>query len=504
LVEPSQTPAPQGLTKAIVSGTQWTYTSFAISAIVQLLFTVVMSRLLAPQDFGVFAVAMVFVNLARQVGQLGLGHAVVQKASLTAVEVRNAFTVGLALACTLALGVMALSNPLASLMNAPDARPLIMALTVDFVLAGAAITSLSLLRRDLRFRRLSLIEVSASVLGYLVVGLGSAIAGAGVWSLVLAVLVYDGTTLLMSYAATRHPIRPRLRRAEFSPLLSYGGTLSVIGILEYIHASADTFAISRYVGSSQLGQYNRASVLVSVPFTRVAAGLSRVLFPTFSAIQNDPARIAPGYSFAFLAVGGLLGPLSGGLAAAADIVVRVVLGDQWSLAADLLPAALVIATANTLAMFGGIVSDAMGRLRPRLMIQSTALAALILGLLLAAPHGIFAIVFVVAGIACARFLAYVVIAGRLLQVSLRTQACDLVRILAGVVLTYLPIRLLTASLAPQLTDPAALALAMLLGGSILLLLWAIGPFASARRDIARRVAATVSSDRLRGIVAKLG
>lgn len=467
----------------------------------QLVFTVVMSRLLTPQDFGLFAAAIIVVNLARQFGQLGLGHALVQRPDLTHEQIHSVFTVSFFVTTVLGVAVAAGAQVIATALGEPKAAPVLTGLAPDFLLAGAAVAWLSLLRRELRFKELSVIEMAASILGYLIVGIGAGVLGAGVASLVLAILTYDSVTLVGSALASRKPMRFSLRMAAFTPLISYGGTLSIIGVLEYIHATLDTLALARYSGSVQLGQYNRSMTLVTVPFTRISSGIARILFPTFSSLQDSPRRMAPGYRLAFMTIGGVLGPVGGAVAAAADELVLVLLGNGWELAAALLPLATFIVVANTLAQFAAIVADAAGVLRARLIIQSSALALLILLIVLTASRGIFWILSSVTLVALLRLVAYTHLATRILQ--LRRHWINVLRVVfsvaaaygsVAIVLFFIPSRHLVLSL---LASFAATFVAMLL-------LWIVGPFASTRKDLVNRIVPTLRSDRLRRILEYCG
>jgi lipopolysaccharide exporter len=492
-----------GLTRETLRGARWTYLSLGVSALVQLVFTVSVSRLLSPLEFGIFAAAMIVINFGRHLGQLGLGPAIVQRARLSNHQVRTAATLGALLAGASAGVLLAAARPLASFLNTDEATSVLMALSADLALAALAITPLSLLRRDLRFRDLCVIEVTASVTGYLVFGIAGAAAGLGIWSLILAVLVYDAVTLVLAYAIARPPMRPRLRWDEAAPLLHYGGTLSLVGVLEYIQASIDTAALARYSTPAALGQFNRAMALVSVPLNRLAFGLSRVLFPAFSSVQTDRARIGRGYRLAFLTVGGIVGPASGGLAAMADDVVLVVLGGQWGFAAVLLPLVLITVSSSTLTQFGGVVADALGALRLKLAIQAAALAVLIPSVVWVAHRGALAIVATVAVVSFGRLVASLVMAAYLLGLRHAHQLLDLARVLVASGLTYLLVQG-SGSFVTGAPSGLRLLLAALAGAFSLSGLWLIGPFAGARRELAARLAPQARSARAQRLLRRLG
>ena len=106
-------------------------------------------------------------------------------------------------------------------------------------------TGLGLLRRALRFRELSVISIGAYVVGYLVVGVGLALLGAGVWSLVAATVTSTAIQAVWQYAILRHPLRPVRRWRPYRAVCGYGARLSVAHVLDYLGGNLDTFTVAR-------------------------------------------------------------------------------------------------------------------------------------------------------------------------------------------------------------------------------------------------------------------
>ena len=209
------------LTARAASGLRWSYIGYATLLAVNLVYTAVISRLLDPANFGLIALANLVVLFAQMFARMGLASAIVQKPKLSEEDIRAASTVGIALGAACFVAIWGLSPAIGDLFRQPELPPVLRALGVTFIFQGWAATAMGLLRRQLRFRVLSLIGVGTYVLGYLVVGIGLALLGAGVWSLVAAALVSQ-----VSLAVWELPWSPTLscRFSAGSPTGTSGAT----------------------------------------------------------------------------------------------------------------------------------------------------------------------------------------------------------------------------------------------------------------------------------------
>ncbi|MBA2316202.1 MAG: oligosaccharide flippase family protein [Euzebyales bacterium] len=206
--EPSATQS--NLTSRTLGAFKWTYGSYAASAVVQIGYTAAMARLLVPEDFGLVAMAALFLRFGGYFAQMGVGQALIQKAELDDEDIRTGFTSSVLLGAGMSAVFFAGAPAAALLFDSARVVPVAQVLALSFLLQGAGITAESLLRRQLRFKTLALVEVVSSVLGYMAVGLAFAVAGAGVWSLVAAGLAQAALASLIAMALMRHPMRPLL------------------------------------------------------------------------------------------------------------------------------------------------------------------------------------------------------------------------------------------------------------------------------------------------------
>jgi lipopolysaccharide exporter len=367
---------PQNLASTAIRGMQWTTASTVITAVLQIGYTAIMARLLDPAAFGLVAMAGVVLRFGSYFAEMGLGHALVQRVDIDADDVRAAFTASLCLGLAVA-GVAWLAAPLAVLFLKNEAVvPLVRVQALGFVLVGLGVTATSLLRREMRFEVIAKVEVAAYILGYGGVGIPLALWGAGIWSLVVASLAQQFFVAGLNYAVARHSVRFIFRRAPYTKLLGYGSRVSAVGFLEFINGNLDTLLIGRLLGSTLLGIYNRAYMLLYLPMYFLTNSLARVAFPAFSKIQHDLPRVRALYLTSSTLVATLVLPLCAGVAVAAPELVQVLLGPRWAASVPILRVLCLSIPLSMTTLFAGVVADARANLPQKIALNLEFMALL--------------------------------------------------------------------------------------------------------------------------------
>jgi lipopolysaccharide exporter len=367
----------KNLTTATLHSMSWSTAATVATAVLQIGYTAVMARLLTPASFGLVALAGVVLRFGTYFSQIGLEHALVQKADMSEEDVRAAFTSAALLGALCAL-VMAVGAPLAThVFDEPAVVPLVRVMGLGLLLSGLSATALSILRRRMAFRTLAFIDTIAYVLAYAGLGILLAWRGFGVWALVLASLAQNLLVVVLAYGATRHSLRLYFNWAHYRPLLAYGTRITFTSFLEFITSSLDTLLIGRFLGAALLGIYNRAAMLITLPLYLLTRSVSRVLFPAFSQVQADVPRLRTVYLGSVTLVAAVVLPLGAGVAVAAPVLVRALLGPGWATAVPVLRILCAAVPLSLITMFAGIVCDARATLREKIHINLLALASLI-------------------------------------------------------------------------------------------------------------------------------
>jgi O-antigen/teichoic acid export membrane protein len=407
---------PAALTAQTASGLSWFGLATVTLMVANLAYTATVSRLLVPAAFGLMAIANLVVLFTNFFVRMGLASALVQKRDLSEEEIRAASTAGAAIGLACLVLTWILAPALAALFREPDLPPILRGLAVSFVFMGWSMTGLGLLRREHRFRTLSLITVGTYVFGFLVVGVGLALLGAGVWSLVAASVASTASQAIWQYAVLRHGVRPVLRWQPYKEVCGYGSRLASAHLLDYGGGNLDTLTVSRLASAAVLGEYTRAYYLAFQPLGNyLGQALTSVLFSPLSRIQQNLGRLRRAY-FSVLSLGNLmLFPICAGIAVAAQELVHVVLGPQWDLAAGLVPWFAFAAGFHVASQLTQLLAEARAELNRSLVVQTAYIVALALLLLMVVPfrsHGVWVFAAAVAAAELLRYAWYLALARR--------------------------------------------------------------------------------------------
>ncbi|GLZ46962.1 lipopolysaccharide biosynthesis protein [Actinomycetospora sp. NBRC 106375] len=407
------------MTASAASGLSWSVLSIAALVVANLAYTATVSRLLDPADFGLVAMANLVVLFGQYFARMGLASALVQKPELTDEEIRAASTAGFVIGVVCFGLVWLLAPAVAVLFHTPEVTPVLRGLGASFLFMGWSMTGLGLLRRELRFRALSVISVGGYVVGYLVVGIGLALLGAGVWSLVAAIVASTLIQAVWQFALRPHPLRPVLGWRHYRAVCGYGTRLSIAHVLDYIGSNLDTFTVARIASTATLGQYSRAYYLVFQPLGNyMSAALTNVVFTTLSRVQGNVERLRRGY-LSVMSLGALLVfPLSAGMAVAAPELIEAVLGPQWGAAVGLVPWFALAGACHVASQLSQSLAEARAELNRSVAVQVgylVVLAALIVLALQFTSREVWLISAAVAVAELLRYLGYLVLARSVLD-----------------------------------------------------------------------------------------
>ena len=285
----------------------------------------------------------------------------------------------------------------------------------------------TILEKSLNFRTLSFLEItSVTVSG--IVGIVAAYTGFGVWSLALKTLVHSLTMAITTWTTSDWRPSFTFSRAATSELIGFSSNRLGTKSVEYWTRSIDKLLIGRFLGSSPLGAYSLAYLVMLFPLASVADVLKRVMFPSFSILQNEPERVKRLYLKLTRLVALVTFPMMLGLLVVVEPFVLAVFGTEWTL---MIPILQILCLVGMLQSIGGIVSSlytSQGRADLELRVGLVINANLILGIVVGLRWGI---VGVAAGYAIASLINFYpefFFAGRLVNLS----CTELLKNLAGI------------------------------------------------------------------------
>ncbi len=380
---PAPAVAAEGLAHRAGYAARWRLLSGILQGGLQFAVGVALARLLAPDDFGIAALASVVVGLAALLLDLGIGSAVIQRRELSDGHIRAAFTLGMVLGALVMALLWMLAPWIAVLMRVEALTPILRVESILFLLSGVGVTARALLQRRLSFRILFLVDLLSYAIGYAAVALALAMHGFGVWSLVAGAVVQSLLSNGLVLMVVRHPVRPLLRREETAELLRFASGSAVNGAVNHLAFHGDNLVVGRMLGTHALGLYARAFTLMMLPLGFMGNALFSILFPALSELQHERERFARAYLTATAGLTLAMGPVLAAMAVAGPHLVAGLYGEPWRGSAAPFQVLCAVGLLRVAAMPAGAVTHASGQvfaeLRRQVVYAAWVLAAAFIG-----------------------------------------------------------------------------------------------------------------------------
>jgi PST family polysaccharide transporter len=338
----------------------------------------VLARLLTPAEFGLVAISQSLLGLLALVSVEGVGAALLRRRDSIQAPASTYFWLSAGWGVVLVAVIQIAALPLASLMGAPDAAPLIRALSLSFLFGTMATVPMAILSRDLRFSVISAQAVAAAAC-YFVVEIVLALLGFGAWAVIIGQVASTALALLIALVAAKwipsFRFSWRVVRADGHVL----GGLGVARVFGYLQKNVDFWAVSRQLGSSQLGIYYVAYVLPNILRLRATDAFRTVMMPLL-ARQGDGAAAADIWRRSTTVFLALAIPALVGMAAVAGPAVEVFFGSQWNAAVlpmQILTLGAIVELYSGAVGSAAVVRGSMASYTSVIVIRGLATAALV-------------------------------------------------------------------------------------------------------------------------------
>ena len=378
------------LQRRVARGLTWTIVDTWGSQALNLGIFVVLARLLTPVDFGLVALAAVFVALAQLLVDQGLGDALIQRPQVTRSHIDTAFWVAVVTGTLLMVSGLLLAEPIAGTLHEPELAPILRVLALSFVLSALASIPAALLRRELAFRRLAMRAILAAGVGG-VVSVAMAIGGFGAWALVGQQVAAAAVSVIVLWGVT--PWRPgwRISLRHFGELFSFGAHIVGSDLLNFLSRNVDNLLIGVVLGPVQLGLYAIGYRILTVTQTMLVTVAVRITFPAFARLQHDPERMRRAYFRVSRAGSLVILPGYVGLALVAPELTVAVFGERWIESGAVAAILFLIGPVLTIQAFSGSLLNATGH--PNVLFRFRLISSVVnvLGFLIAVPFGIHAV-----------------------------------------------------------------------------------------------------------------
>ncbi|MHC4070468.1 MAG: lipopolysaccharide biosynthesis protein [Planctomycetota bacterium] len=337
-----------------VRGGTVTVAAQGVRFFLQICSTAVLARLLTPQDYGLITMVTAVTGFVMMFKDMGLSMATVQKANINHAQISTLFWMNVIFSLGLMLVTAALAPAIAWFYNEPRLTWITLVLASAFIFGGFTVQHQALLRRQMRFGSLALIQIISLLVGILT-AIIAAFYGMDYWSLVLMQLVTAITSAIAVWVACGWRPGMPVRRSGVRKMLAFGGHLTGFNFVNYFSRNADKILIGKFIGSDALGLYAKAYGLFMMPISQIRTPLNQVAIPVLSSLQNQPERYVKYYQSLIDIMATLTIPLTLYCAIEADFLIQTILGQQWLAAVPVFRILVIAALIQPVASTRGLV-----------------------------------------------------------------------------------------------------------------------------------------------------
>ena len=273
-------------------GIPWTLLSYAVTRVITFVTMLVLARLLAPADFGLFAMATLGMELLSVVSGLWLGASLIVRRDMDARAQGTVLTLLTACGAVLAVLLLVLAPVLAAFFGEPRLTGIVALLAAVLLVSGVNWFYETVLQRELAFRRRFACQVVRTA-AFAATALALAVLGAGVWSLIGAYLAGYLANAAAVLVLAPYRVRPAFDRDDARRIVREGRGFLGQDLAGFLSENADYLAVGRILGPTQLGFYAMAFRQASLPHYAIAEPVSSVTFPAFAQMRHRGDDVGP-------------------------------------------------------------------------------------------------------------------------------------------------------------------------------------------------------------------
>ncbi|HPR13489.1 MAG TPA: lipopolysaccharide biosynthesis protein [Bacteroidales bacterium] len=313
----------------------WSFSDSMATQLVQFIVGLVLARLLSPEEFGLVGMITVFIAVAQSFVDSGFGQALIRKKEAGEVDYSTVFYFNL-LSGVIFFLVLYLSAPAISrFYNEPQLKDIARTLGVLVLIYASSITQRTHLIRDVSFRQLMKVNLTAAVISG-VVAIIMALNGFGVWSLVWRSITGSAVQSIILWSSGNWIPKPVFSRASFRGLFSFGSKLMVSGLIDTIYRNIYLLIIGKFFSAADLGYYTRADLFSRLASQNLTGTVQRVSYPVLSKVQDEDERLKRGYRKLITSTMFITFFITLGMAAIAEAMIFTLIGEKWLPSVELL------------------------------------------------------------------------------------------------------------------------------------------------------------------------
>jgi O-antigen/teichoic acid export membrane protein len=316
------------LTQRILRSGLWLGVFKITERVLRFIKTIILARLLAPADFGLFGIACLAINTLQTFSETGIKAALIQKNTDIEDYLNSAWTISVVRGVSLCVLLLIFAPHIAGFFENPQAEPLIRFISLSVLVIGFSNIGVVYFEREIDFRKQSVLNFSR-VAGEFVLGIILAYTLRDAWALIWALLLGRVAFCISSYLL--HPFRPHIHfdKEKIYGLMNFGKWIFASSILGFLLTQGDNIVVGKLLGTTALGLYTMAYAISNLVTTELTFLVSNVVYPAYAKLQSDTLRLRQGYLAVLEIIAFLSFPLTGGIILFGQDFISLFMGDKW-------------------------------------------------------------------------------------------------------------------------------------------------------------------------------
>lgn len=312
----------------IISNLFWRFSERTAAQGVSFVVSIILARLLTPEDYGLIGLITVFISVATVFVSSGFGNALIQKEKATQTDFSSVFYFSIFMGTVMYVVLFVCAPFIASFYNDPLLTPVVRVLSLSLVIAGVNSVQQAYVSKTMQFKRFFFSTIIGTLVSA-VIGIFMAYKGYGVWALVIQNLSNQIMDTCILWFTVKW--RPTLEFSftEMKKMFSYGWKLLFSSLLDTVYNNLYSLVIGKFYSAKDLGHYNRGRNIPNMVITNINGSIQSVMFPAFSNCQGDKVRLKAMVRRSIMTSTYIIMPAMIGLAAVAKPLTVLLLTEKW-------------------------------------------------------------------------------------------------------------------------------------------------------------------------------
>ncbi len=314
--------------KNAISGFKWSFIETFTSYFFTFIVSIILARILEPDDFGLIAMSTVFASIAKTIVDGGFGDSLIRKIESTEKDYNTIFTFNIILAIFLYILLYYQSPALARYLKQPLLRDIIRVTGISIIISSFSMVQTIILRKQINFKKQTKLKIIASFLGGIICII-MAINGLKYWSLVVPNIFTSVITSVILFRTSNWKPKIQLDFQILKEHFKFGSNIMYSSFVNIVNQNIFNLFVGKYFSASTLGFYYRADNLQKLPTSTLDQVVRHVTYPLLSQIQEDKNELVEKYRILLKYISFLNSTVLIGLAANSEILIKILFGDKW-------------------------------------------------------------------------------------------------------------------------------------------------------------------------------